>query len=125
MNNALASRVSILTGHQSPRTDLFRALALRARGFEIEPEIATQLLRRGEPIFEVPVHYAARSHAEGKKLRPLDGVRVALLLVTVYTDEWRGYASLQNARLRPRPGAEERRGEPGREPEVELRQLSR
>jgi hypothetical protein len=71
----------LMTGHKALRTDLFRSLTLRARGFEIEPEITAGLLRRGEPIFEVPVHYAARSREAGKKLRPLDALRVAATLL--------------------------------------------
>lgn len=71
----------VMTGHKALRTDLFRSLSLRARGFELEPEITAGLLRRGEPIFEVPVNYAARSRNAGKKLRPLDAVRVASTLL--------------------------------------------
>jgi dolichol-phosphate hexosyltransferase len=71
----------LMTGHKALRTDLFRSLRLGSRGFEVEPEIAGRLLRRGEPIFEVPVHYAARSREDGKKLTPVDGLRVAAMLV--------------------------------------------
>lgn len=70
-----------MTGHKALRTDLFRSLALGSRGFEVEPEIAGRLLRRREPIFEVPVHYAARSREDGKKLTPMDGLRVAWMLI--------------------------------------------
>jgi len=71
----------LMTGHKALRTDLFRSLALGSRGFEVEPEIAGRLLRRREPIFEVPVHYAARSREDGKKLTPMDGLRVAWMLI--------------------------------------------
>jgi dolichol-phosphate hexosyltransferase len=71
----------LMTGHKALHTDLFRSLGLGARGFEVEPEIAGRLLRRSEPIFEVPVHYAARSREQGKKLTPADGLRVAWMLV--------------------------------------------
>ena len=33
-------------------------------------------MQPGERIFEVPVHYRARSNDEGKKLTALDGFRV-------------------------------------------------
>jgi glycosyltransferase involved in cell wall biosynthesis len=71
----------IMTCHKVMRTDLFRSLPLRARGFEIEPEITARLLQRGERIFEAPIHYRARSHAEGKKLQARDGLRVVGTLV--------------------------------------------
>ncbi len=71
----------IMTCHKMIRTDLFRSLHLRSAGFAIEPEIAARLVQRGERIFEVPVHYRARSTEEGKKLTAVDGFRVLDTLV--------------------------------------------
>jgi glycosyltransferase involved in cell wall biosynthesis len=71
----------LMTCHKAVRTELFRSLPLRARGFEIEPEIAARLLLRGERIYEVPVSYRARSTAEGKKLTAIDGFRVLAMLL--------------------------------------------
>jgi glycosyltransferase involved in cell wall biosynthesis len=66
----------IMTCHKAVRTDVFRSLSLRSRGFEIEGEITARLVQRGERIFEVPVTYKARSTEEGKKLTSRDGFRV-------------------------------------------------
>src|SRR5436309_2090628 len=66
----------IMTCHKMIRTDIFRSLSLRSAGFAIEPEITARLVQRRERIFEVPVHYRARSTDEGKKLTALDGFRV-------------------------------------------------
>lgn len=66
----------LMTCHKAIRTDVFRALELTQSGFTIEPEIAARLIQRGERIFEVPVHYKARGHSEGKKLTGMDGLRV-------------------------------------------------
>jgi glycosyltransferase involved in cell wall biosynthesis len=66
----------IMTCHKMIRTDLFRSLDLHANGFTIEPEITARLVQHGEKIFEVPVHYRARSSDEGKKLTARDGFRV-------------------------------------------------
>ncbi len=71
----------IMTCHKMIRTDLFRSLSLRSAGFAIEPEITARLVQRGERIFEVPVHYRARSNEEGKKLTALDGFRVIATLL--------------------------------------------
>jgi glycosyltransferase involved in cell wall biosynthesis len=71
----------LMTCHKAIRTDVFRQLPLRARGFDIEPEIAARLLQHGERIFEVPVHYKARSTDEGKKLTAVDGLRVIATLL--------------------------------------------
>ena len=71
----------VMTCHKVMRTDLFRGLRLRERGFAIEPEIAARVLRAGERIYEVPVSYRARSRADGKKLEAFDGLRVLATLV--------------------------------------------
>jgi glycosyltransferase involved in cell wall biosynthesis len=71
----------IETGYKVMPLEVARALDLRARGFELEPEITAKLLRLGHRIFEVPITYAARSREEGKKLTALDGVKAILTLL--------------------------------------------
>jgi glycosyltransferase involved in cell wall biosynthesis len=71
----------IMTCHKMIRTDLFRSLPLRSAGFAIEPEITARLVQHHERIFEVPVHYRARSNDEGKKLTAFDGLRVIATLL--------------------------------------------
>jgi glycosyltransferase involved in cell wall biosynthesis len=70
----------IMTCHKMIRTDLFQRLPLTAAGFSIEPEITARLVQHRERIFEVPVHYRARSNDEGKKLNARDGFRVIATL---------------------------------------------
>jgi glycosyltransferase involved in cell wall biosynthesis len=82
----------LMTCHKVIRTDIFRALPLRARGFEIEPEIAARLIQHGERIFEVPVRYKARATEEGKKLTWVDGLRVVRTLVRCRLSAGRGAA---------------------------------
>jgi glycosyltransferase involved in cell wall biosynthesis len=71
----------VMTCHKAMRTDVFRALPLRERGFAIEPEITARVLLSGERIYEVPISYRARSREQGKKLTALDGARVLRTLV--------------------------------------------
>jgi glycosyltransferase involved in cell wall biosynthesis len=71
----------VMTCQKAMRTELFRSLPLRERGFGVEPEIAARVLLAGERIYEVPVSYKARTRAEGKKLTALDGLRVLRTLV--------------------------------------------
>jgi glycosyltransferase involved in cell wall biosynthesis len=71
----------VMTCHKAMRTDLFRSLRLRERGFAIEPEIAARVLMSGERIHEVPISYKARGREAGKKLTAFDGVRVLRTLV--------------------------------------------
>lgn len=63
------------TGYKVLRTELWRRLNLQGARFDIEPDITSRALRLGYRIHEVPIHYYARSRAEGKKLTWMDGVR--------------------------------------------------
>ena len=69
------------TGYKVLRSDLWRRLNLKGTRFDIEPDITARTLRLGYRIHEVPIHYYARSRAEGKKLTWLDGVRAIGALV--------------------------------------------
>ena len=71
----------LMTCQKVLKTSLFRTLPLRANGFAIEAEITARLLRAGARIFEVPITYRARRREEGKKLTPVDGLRVVGTLV--------------------------------------------
>ncbi|MHB8509663.1 MAG: glycosyltransferase family 2 protein [Candidatus Dormibacteria bacterium] len=71
------------TGYKVMRVEAARRLHLRARGFELEPEITGGLLRLGYSIYEVPISYRARSRAEGKKLTWQDGVKAIETLIRV------------------------------------------
>ncbi|HEX4733160.1 MAG TPA: glycosyltransferase family 2 protein [Thermoleophilaceae bacterium] len=71
----------LMTMHKAIRTEIFKSLPLRERGFAIEAEITARLLQRGERIFEVPVRYKARATEEGKKLTWVDGLRTLRTLI--------------------------------------------
>ena len=55
------------------RKDIAKRLDLRSKGFAVEPEITAKVARMGARIYEVPVSYAGRDFAEGKKIRTRDG----------------------------------------------------
>ncbi len=75
------------TCYKMVRTDLLKSVPLVGRGFEIEPEIAIKLAKRGARIFEVPIRYAGRTYQEGKKINWKDGVRaIAAILRFGYSD---------------------------------------
>jgi glycosyltransferase involved in cell wall biosynthesis len=56
------------------RADVARRLDLRSRGFAVEPEITGKIARMKVRVYEVPVRYAGRDYAAGKKIRPRDGL---------------------------------------------------
>jgi glycosyltransferase involved in cell wall biosynthesis len=63
-----------LTGLKLYPGEFLRAQRLTSTGFEGDHEITSRLIRSRIPIREVPIAYAPRSRAEGKKIGPRDGV---------------------------------------------------
>lgn len=75
------------TCYKMMRTDLMKSIPLVGQGFEIEPEIAIKLGKRGARIFEVPIRYAGRTYQEGKKINWKDGFRaIGAILRFGYSD---------------------------------------
>lgn len=54
-------------------TALLQSLRLRSERFELCPEVTAKVLKRGERILEVPIHFYYRTVAEGKKIGWTDG----------------------------------------------------
>ena len=73
------------TCHKFFRREIYERLELTADGFEIEAELAGGLLLHRPRYREVPIGYLARSRAEGKKIRAVDGLRGIRRLVRVRT----------------------------------------
>lgn len=62
------------TCYKAIRGDLARSLQLTSDRFGFEPEITARLAQRDARIYEVPISYAGRTYAEGKKINWRDGV---------------------------------------------------
>jgi glycosyltransferase involved in cell wall biosynthesis len=62
------------TCYKMVRADLMKSLPLRAERFGIEPELTARLSQTGARIYEVPISYAGRTYAEGKKIGWRDGL---------------------------------------------------
>ena len=69
------------TCYKAVRTDLLKSIPIRSSDFRFEPEITIKLAKRGARLFEVPISYAGRTYAEGKKIGFRDGfLAVAAML---------------------------------------------
>jgi glycosyltransferase involved in cell wall biosynthesis len=62
------------TCYKMVRADLLRGLTLTADRFGFEPELTARLSRSHARIYELPISYAGRTYAEGKKINWRDGV---------------------------------------------------
>jgi glycosyltransferase involved in cell wall biosynthesis len=62
------------TCYKMARRDLLQSLPLTAKRFGIEPELTARLAQTGARIYEVPISYAGRTYAEGKKINWKDGI---------------------------------------------------
>jgi glycosyltransferase involved in cell wall biosynthesis len=69
------------TGYKAFRAPVLRGVTIRSSRFDFEPEITAKVLKRGYRIYEVPIYYAGRDYADGKKITWRDGVAALWALV--------------------------------------------
>jgi glycosyltransferase involved in cell wall biosynthesis len=69
------------TGYKAFRTRVLKSFQLRSNRFDFEPEITAKVLKRGYRIYEVPIYYAGRDYAEGKKITWRDGIAALRALI--------------------------------------------
>jgi glycosyltransferase involved in cell wall biosynthesis len=62
------------TCYKMARRDLIQSLPLKTKRFGIEPELTARFAQARARIYEVPISYAGRTYAEGKKINWRDGV---------------------------------------------------
>ncbi len=63
------------------RMSVLKTLPIRSNGFGIEPEITAKVAKRRLTIFEVPISYAGRTYAEGKKIGLKDAFVAAWVML--------------------------------------------
>lgn len=69
------------TCYKLVRLDVLKSLNLKAKHFDLEPEITSKLLKKGHNIAEIPIRYNARKFEEGKKITWVDGIKAAYYLL--------------------------------------------
>jgi len=60
-------------GFKAFRADILKDIDLKENGFGFEPEVTAKVKKHR--IYEVGISYYGRTYAEGKKIRPRDGLR--------------------------------------------------
>lgn len=63
------------TCYKAVNTTLLKSIPLRSDDFRFEVEVVAKLAKRRARVFEAPIRYVPRTHAEGKKIGMLDGLR--------------------------------------------------
>jgi glycosyltransferase involved in cell wall biosynthesis len=66
------------TCYKMVRAPLMKSLVLTSERFGFEPEVTARLAQAGARIWEMPISYAGRTYAEGKKIGWRDGVAAIL-----------------------------------------------
>ena len=69
------------TGYKVFRKEVLDRLTLNSNRFAIEPEMTAKVSKQRVRIYEVPISYAGRTYAEGKKIGWKDGVAAVWAIV--------------------------------------------
>ncbi len=62
------------TGYKMFRREVLAGIVIRQNRFGVEPELTAKFARRRLRFYEVPISYAGRDYAEGKKIGMTDGL---------------------------------------------------
>ncbi|MBZ5696720.1 MAG: glycosyltransferase [Acidobacteriia bacterium] len=96
------------TCYKMVRADLLKSIPLQSSTFDVEPELAIKLAKRGSRIFEVPISYSGRTYGEGKKITWRDGARALWAILKyaasdrIYTEDESGGEILERLNRAPR-----------------------
>ena len=60
---------------------VIKSIPLTGKGFEIEPEMTSKILKKGIKIKEFPIKYNPRTAEEGKKIKKSDGIKALWTLI--------------------------------------------
>jgi glycosyltransferase involved in cell wall biosynthesis len=96
------------TCYKMIRARLLKSIPLESSTFDVEPELAIKLAKRGARIFEVPISYSGRTYHEGKKINWKDGVRALWAILryaisdNLYVEDERGGEILERLNRAPR-----------------------
>jgi glycosyltransferase involved in cell wall biosynthesis len=96
------------TCYKMVRADLLKSIPLESSTFDVEPELAIKLAKRGSRIFEVPISYSGRTYREGKKINWKDGIRALWAILhyatsgKIYTVDEHGGEILERLNQAPR-----------------------
>jgi glycosyltransferase involved in cell wall biosynthesis len=96
------------TCYKMTRADLLKSIPLESSTFDVEPELAIKLAKRGARIFEVPISYSGRTYREGKKISWKDGVCALWAILRycassrIYTEDAHGGEILDRLNRAPR-----------------------
>jgi dolichol-phosphate mannosyltransferase len=63
------------------RRDVLISIPLRCERFDFCPEVTAKIARRGYKIYEMPIHYQARTASEGKKIGWRDALDAVVALI--------------------------------------------
>ncbi len=56
------------------RKEVLDGINLKARRFDMEPELTSKIIRKGYKIKEIPIDYNPRTEEQGKKIKSKDGL---------------------------------------------------
>ena len=70
------------TGYKVFRREVIQSITIRSNDFRVEPELTAKVFKaRKWRVYEIPISYYGRTHAEGKKIHWTDGFRALWALL--------------------------------------------
>ncbi len=68
------------TCYKMIRSEIFKNIDLKEKGFSFCPELNTKLSNQGIEIHEIPINYEGRTYDQGKKITAIDGIKAIIAI---------------------------------------------
>ena len=69
------------TCYKMIRSEIFKSINLKEKGFCFCPELNTKLSKKSIEIKEIPINYDGRTYDQGKKITAIDGLRAIRTII--------------------------------------------
>jgi len=69
------------TGAKAFKSEVLKNINFTSKRFGFEVEVTAKVFKRGYRVYEVPIYYCGRDYREGKKIKPLDGIKAIFYIL--------------------------------------------
>ena len=69
------------TGAKAFKSEVLKNMNFTSKRFGFEVEVTAKVFKKGYRVYEVPIYYCGRDYGQGKKIKPIDGIKAIFYIL--------------------------------------------
>ena len=69
------------TGAKAFKSEVLKNMNFTSKRFGFEVEVTAKVFKKGYRVYEVPIYYCGRDYKQGKKIKPIDGIKAIFYIL--------------------------------------------